>query len=339
MTAKSFKQMIADKEIKRADAMKVRLGDIHIEPGFNLRDKLAVDPDTGMTFQESIDALAEHLADGGQIPALEVRPRAEGGVWVVEGERRTLAYRQLDASGRLPKIPSKDDASALEFWVSVVPFEGNDVDRLARVFTSQANRKLTDLEKSDGCKRFLAFGLTVDQIAKKVGLTRQRVDQLLTLASGNNDMHQGVRSGQVSGSVAIELIRQHGENAGAVLAEELAKAQAQGKTKVTAGTIKGATVPRSLLDDMHGIATNMHKSFKPDDLLAIDRYHRGEITEGTVEISLEAAMQFHLMLEEAARVLADKEAKLREKADKAKQMELAENFAAEMEGERAQGNA
>jgi len=120
------------------------------------------------------------------------------------------------------------------------------------------------------------------------------------------------------------MVRKHGEGAGKVLMEEWGKAKAQGKAKVTAGTMKGATVPRNLLDDMHGIATNMHKSFKPDDLLAIERYHRGEITEGTVEISLEAAMQFHLMLEESARVISEKEAKLREKADKAKQMELSE---------------
>lgn len=324
--AKSFKQMIADKEIKRADAMKVRLEDIHIEPGFNLRDKDAVD-ENGMTFQESLDALAEHLAEGGQVPPLEVRPRAEGGVWIVEGERRTLAYRQLDAQGRLPRTPSKDNPQILEFWVSVTPFEGNDADRLARVFTSNTNRKLTDLEKAHGCKRLAAFNWTPEQIAKKIGLTRQRVDQLLELANAPARVQQGVKSGEVSGTVAVELVRKHGDQAGAALEAELDKAKAAGKGKVTAGTMKGATVPRSLLDDMHTIATTMHKSFKPDDLVAIERYHRGEITEGTVEISLEAAMQFHLMLEEAARVLAEKEAKLREKADKAKQLELAQEGA------------
>lgn len=316
MTAKSFKQMIADKEIKRADAMKAQLEDLHEEPGFNLRAE-------GEDLEASIAALAEFIFAGGKIPALEVRPRAEGGLWIVDGHRRTRALNKLDAEGRLPRTPKKEDPSILEYWVSVDAFTGNDADRLARVITSQEGRKLEPLELATGYKRLIAFGWTVDQVAKAVGKTRQHVDQMLTLSSANSDVLKMVEAGTVAPATAVEMVRKHGEGAGAVLTEELGKAQAQGKAKVTAGTMKGATVPRNLLDDMHGIATNMHKSFKPDDLLAIERYHRGEITEGTVEISLEAAMQFHLMLEEAARVLADKEARLREKADKAKQMELA----------------
>lgn len=34
MAAKSFKQMIKDGDLKRADAMKARLEDLHEEPGF-----------------------------------------------------------------------------------------------------------------------------------------------------------------------------------------------------------------------------------------------------------------------------------------------------------------
>jgi hypothetical protein len=320
---KSFKQMIADKEIKRADAMKVRLEDIHIEPGFNLRDKDAVD-ENGMTFQESIDALAEHLAEGGQVPPLEVRPRAEGGVWIVEGERRTLSYRQLDAQGRLPKTPNKDNPEILEFWVSVVPFEGNDADRLARVFTSNTNRRLTDLEKANGCKRLAAFGWTPDQIAKKIGMTRQRVDQLLILANAPTAVQQMVKAGEVSGSVAVDVVRQHGDDAGQVLGGELEKAKAQGKGKVTAGTMKGPSVPRNLLDDLHGATIKLHSSLPMDARLQIDRYHRGEIAEGKVEVDLQHLMELHLILEESQRVLADKELKLREKQNKEAQLELQE---------------
>lgn len=311
MTTKSFKQMIADKEIRRADAMKILLSDIHEEPGFNLRRE-------GEDLQESIDALCGFILDGGQLPPLEVRPRAEGGVWLVDGHRRSRALRQAIERG----YPAADEDGAL--WVSVVAFTGNDADRVARVITSQEGRKLEPLELAEGYKRLAAFGWDAGKIAQKVGKTRQHVEQMLTLSSANSDVLQMVADGTVAAATAVETVRKHGEVAGAVLAGELDKAKAAGKAKVTAGTIKGATVPRGLLDDMHGIATKMHKAFKPDDLLAIERYHRGEITEGTVEISLEAAMQFHLMLEEGARILAEKEAKAREKADKAKQMELQE---------------
>ncbi|BAO20637.1 hypothetical protein [Pseudomonas phage PPpW-3] len=309
--AKSFKQMIKDGEIKRADAMKVRLEDLHEEPGFNLRIE-------GEDLEWSILDLAAFIGNGGQVPPLEVRPRAEGGLYVVDGHRRRRAYLSLDGRGMLPRDPSG------EFWVSVVPFTGNDADRVARVITSQEGRKLFDLEVADGCKRLAAFGWTPDQIAKAIGKTRQRVDQLLILANSNSDVKQLVASGAVSGSVAIDMVRKHGEQAGAELAEELEKAQAQGKAKVTAGTMKGPSVPRNLLDDLHQTAAKLHKAFTTDDLVAIDRYHRGEITEGTVTISLDAAMQVHLILEESARVLADKEQRLREKQNKEKQLELEE---------------
>ena len=311
MTAKSFKQMIKDGEIKRADAMKVRLEDIHEEPGFNLRLE-------GEDLEQSIDALAAFIAQGGQLPPLEVRPRAEGGVWVVDGHRRRRAYRKLDAEGAAIR-----DAAG-ELWLSVVPFAGNDAERVARVITSQEGRKLEPLELAKGYKRLTAFGWTADQVAQKVGKTRQHVDQMLVLAGANSDVQQLVASGAVAAATAVAVVREHGENAGKVLGGELEKAQAAGKGKITASTMKGPSVPRGLLDDLHQTASKIHGGFSHDDLLAIDRFHRGEITEGTVTISLEAAMQVHLIMEEAARVLAEKEAKAREKADKARKLELQE---------------
>ncbi|MDS9748111.1 hypothetical protein [Pseudomonas aeruginosa] len=72
MASKSFKQMIKDGDLKRADAMKARLEDLHEEPGFNLRAE-------GEDLEQSIADLADYLHQGGIVPALEVRPREEGG--------------------------------------------------------------------------------------------------------------------------------------------------------------------------------------------------------------------------------------------------------------------
>lgn len=316
MTTKSFRQMIADKEVRRADAMKVRLEDLHEEPGFNLRRE-------GEELEQSIAELAEFLADGGQVPALEVRPRDEGGVWLVDGHRRTRAWRLLDAQGRLKRDPKTG-----EFLVSIVPFEGTTkADRIARVMTSREAKDLDLLELADGCSQLRGEGLSNDEIAKKIRKTRQYVDQMLILADAPAEVHQMVESGAVAPATAVTLVRQHGEKAAEVMAEELEKAKAQGKGKVTAGTLKGPSVPRGLLDDLHSTVTRLHKSFSPDDLVAIERFHRGEITEGTITIPVEMGMHLHLILEEGARVLAEKEAKAREKADKARQLELAQDGA------------
>ncbi|BAO62852.1 hypothetical protein PPC_3505 [Pseudomonas protegens Cab57] len=251
--------MIKDGDLKRADAMKARLEDLHEEPGFNLRAE-------GEELEESISALAEFIFAGGQIPALEVRPRAEGGMWVVDGHRRRRAYLKLDQAGRLPRVPSKDDPERLEAWISIVPFEGNDAERVARVITSQEGKKLSPLELADGYKRLTAFGWTPDQIAKKVGKTRQHVEQVMTLGNANTDVQQLVASGQVSATTAVQVVRQHGEEAGKVLGGELQKAKATGKSKVTAGSMRGPTTSRQRLEAIRAAAQDFIKAIPPDCL-------------------------------------------------------------------------
>ncbi|MFJ2548568.1 ParB/RepB/Spo0J family partition protein [Pseudomonas sp. NPDC087612] len=247
---KSFKQMIKDGEVRRADAMKVKLEDLHEEPGFNLRTE-------GTALETSIELLAEFIAEGGQIPPLEVRPRADGGVWVVDGHRRRRALLKLDAAGRLPRTPNKDNPDVLEAWVSVIAFEGSDADRVARIISSQENEKLSPLELAEGYKRLRAFGWTSDQIAKKVGKTRQHVEQVITVGNANTDVQTLIAAGQVSATTAVHAVRQHGDAAGQVLSSELEKAQANGKKKVTAGTIKGPSVPKARLEAVHTASSNL----------------------------------------------------------------------------------
>lgn len=70
----------------------------------------------------------------------------------------------------------------------------------------------------------------------------------MTLGNANTDVQQLVASGQVSATTAVQVVRQHGEEAGKVLGGELQKARATGKSKVTAGSMRGPTVPRQKLE-------------------------------------------------------------------------------------------
>lgn len=256
--SKSIRQMLKDGEMRRADAIKVRLEDIHEEPGFNLRTE-------GEALETSINALAEFIADGGVTPALEIRPRAAGGVWVVDGHRRRRALLKLDSAGRLPRTPSKEDPNLLEFWVDVRMFEGSDADRVARIISSQENEKLSPLELAEGYKRLKAFGWTVDQIAKKVGKTRQHVEQVVTVGNANTYVQNLVAAGQVSATTAAQVVRAHGDDAGKVLGAELEKAQAKGKSKVTAGTMRGPSISRPKLEAIHAAAGALLAAIPEDD--------------------------------------------------------------------------
>ncbi|MDY4296796.1 MULTISPECIES: KorB domain-containing protein [unclassified Xanthomonas] len=255
MSAPTFKSMIKDGTAKRADALKFRIEDIHEEPGFNLRDEHAVDAD-GVSFEENIERLANHIRAGGILPPLEVRPRPEGGVYVVDGYQRRRAW-----------LRAKDDVcdAAGELWLSVVPFLGNDAERTARIITSQHNRKLTMLELGRGYARLAAFGWSPEEIATRVGKTRQHVDQVLILARANSDVQKLVREGVVAPTAAIETVRHHGEDAGGMLAAAVAKAKAAGKHRATTGTIRGKSLPRKIVTALDDVTAQIDKAL-PDDV-------------------------------------------------------------------------
>lgn len=220
----SIRKMRETGEVKRTDGVQARYDRIHIEPGFNLRQE-------GAELEESIEALTQHILDGGRYPPLEVRVRAEGGFWVVDGHRRHAAIgRALDRGAPL-RNPTDNHA-----WIHVVVFEGNEEDRIARIITSAANKPLTAVEIAEGYKRLRAFNWTPAQIGKKVGKTAEHVLQLLALGDAGSDVRQMVSAGEVSATLAAKAARKHGEKAGEVLGEQLQTAKAQGKARVTPST-------------------------------------------------------------------------------------------------------
>lgn len=220
----SVRKMLESKEAKRADAVHVRYESLHVEPGFNLRQQ-------DDELEASIEALTLHIINAGKYPPLEVRPRDDGGMWIVDGHRRHAAIgRALD---RGAPLRSEKDGEA---WIHVVLFEGNEEDRIARIITSAANKPLTPAEIAEGYKRLKAFGWTPAQIAKKVGKSAQHVQDLLALGNAPSPVRAMVKAGQVSATRAAKAARKHGDKATAVLGEQLQQAQAQGKKRITAAT-------------------------------------------------------------------------------------------------------
>lgn len=306
MADKTFKQMTKDGDIKRADAMKILLDDIHEEPGFNLREE-------GEDLDASVEALCTHIMGGGIVPPLEVRPRQAGGVFVVDGHRRRRAF-----------IKARELGAPIE-WISIVAFTGNDADRVARIITSAEGRGLTPLEIAKGYKRLAAFGLTPDEIAQRVSKTRQHVDQLLTLAGTNTDVQRLVSTGKVSAAVAVKVARKHGEDTGEVLRKELDKAQAAGKTKVTDGTMKPKALPQAVVAELeasaHALVLNL-----PVDAHAVLKRGHDEGVQAIAETMVQVPAGYLLELVAAYNVALNTRAgqaeKARERAAKASQGQL-----------------
>lgn len=219
--ANSFKQMIADKVMKRPDGrLLIQLDNIHVRPELNKRkDDQRTRDANERTFQ--------YLMDGGKVPALEVEARDEGGVWIVEGHRRNLAYRRMREAGRPVE------------WIEITQFQGNNVDRLARIMTSNNQLALDDYEKSQVVKGLHALNLDEAQIAKAVHESVHVVKQLLAIAYANHDVQELVKDGEASNALVVARVEEFGEKAGEVLRKDVAEAKAAGKKKATKSAANG----------------------------------------------------------------------------------------------------
>lgn len=315
--AKSFRQMIEAGEAKRADAIKIQLDDIHERPGFNERDE-------GEDLEQSIAELADFISTGALLPPLEVVPREEGGVWLVDGHRRRRAYLLAREKGALS--PDKDG----KHWIRILPFEGDETKQIARIVSSNTNKELTPLQKGRVYKRLADKGLSLADIAKETGKTRQHVEQCLVLARSGDDVKQLVADGAVSARVAIEIVREHKEEAGAVIAKELERAKEGGKAKVTLGTMKkpvdpnNPTMPRSILDDLAQQAEKISASLSKEDRIILDAALRGDeqAKEATISIKAETLLHFELCMDELRRIRSERIDKAHAKAQAAKQTDI-----------------
>jgi hypothetical protein len=300
----SYRSLIDAKIIKRTDnGMAALPTAIRIREGFNLRDVTAED------YRTDIDALKAHLKRGGKVPALEVVLADDGfqGVDVVDGHRRLTAYQELIAEG-----------DPIE-WIRIEPFTGNMLDQVTRIMTSQEGRKLTALEVASGYARLIAFQLTPDDIARRVGKTRQHVDQMLILASAPHGIQQMVKAGTVSATQAVIEIRQIGGRAAE--AKLAAATTATGGRKVTAKALKPWTPPAKVVVPTLTALESFLESVPPGERVLIECADTQP--EGTVTVNAKELRDLFNAFGAVNDARLAAEQKAREKANQAAQGELA----------------
>lgn len=217
--ANSFNKMIDEKIIKRGKTgFLIQLENIHANPEFDIRVK-------NERYHEAGEKLYQFMLAGGKVPPLEVIPRDDGGVWIIEGHRRNENFHRL-----------LNEAGRPVDWIRIDPFEGNNIERIARVRTSNNQLPITDYEEALLVRDLQNLNLVADKIAEVLHIPRYKVDNALVLLSANYDVHQLVEEGAVDIPLAVERVKKHGEKAGELLKGDVAKAQKKGKPKATKST-------------------------------------------------------------------------------------------------------
>lgn len=204
-----------------ADLWQVPYEDLHIVPGFNVREK---DND----YKQHVENIASLMIANGYY---KDKPMA-GYVAVINGLNRVVVtdgHCRYEAAG----IARTRGADIAKVPVVVKPSGTSGEDLVVAMVVSNSGKPLTPYELGTVCKRLMEFGWDEKQISTKLNFTSTYVTDLLFLQSCPAKVRKLVQEGKVAASTAIAAVRQHGDKALDVLTGAVEKAEASGKTRAT----------------------------------------------------------------------------------------------------------
>jgi len=145
-------------------------------------------------------------------------------IYITGGHRRLAAALLAISEGaeltRVPVVVSQSGVSMEDLTVALVI--GNEGEPLSLY------------EVGVVCKRLSSMGLAESEIARRLQRTPQQVKDVLLLIGSSHVIRQMVIDNVVSATFAIEMLNTHGAKALDKLMEAQNRAEAAGKTKVTA---------------------------------------------------------------------------------------------------------
>ena len=221
---------LKDLAAKRSALLWFPPSQLEVKPGLNARD--FDDPEN----QEHVRLVAASIAANGFYPSHPIaifREADSDGVeriYIADGECRWRAAKMAIENG----APS-------ELVVACVPVPRgmNNVDLVLHRNLANTGKRFTPLEEGHNIKHAIALGATVSEVAAKLGRSASYVSQLLDFQAAPAEVHNAVRAGEISATLAAQVVREEGPTAAPEIVREAVKAaKASGKKKATARHVK-----------------------------------------------------------------------------------------------------
>lgn len=196
--------------------------------------------------EKALSELCDSIKEKGIIEPLVVR-RAPGGYELIAGERRWRASRMAG----LAQVP-------------VVVIEANEEESLELAIIENIQREgLNPVEEADSYRAIMAFGLTQDDVAKKVGKDRATVANYLRLLKLPHEVREEIVKGNITMGHARALLSIEGHAAQAELCRQIitkglsvreaeALSSSTGKSK-SKQPKPGETIKNPIEDELRGI--------------------------------------------------------------------------------------
>ncbi|MEN4530486.1 ParB/RepB/Spo0J family partition protein [Pantoea agglomerans] len=183
--------------------------ELYVETNYNIRD---ID-------QTHVEEFRDAFIAGEHVPPLAVKV-TEKGIKIIDGHHRYYGAKLAQEAGYTLRLECKD-------------FVGSEADSVAFMVTSSQGRALLPLERAAAYQRLVNQGLEPAEIAAKVKRSITDVEQHLQLLTVGEPLIEMVKSGEVAATTAVALQREHGVKASSVAQEQMQKAKAAGKKKLT----------------------------------------------------------------------------------------------------------
>lgn len=227
---------------------------IDVEDGFNVRIP-------GRELDEHIDGLASLIKLNGFDPTQPISVSRNGDRFVVRSGhcRFTAVKRLLSIGEQILTIPA-----LLE------PQGTNNVDRAYQIGTQNGQKPLTELEYGVLIKRQRGYGQTDDQIMAGFGKTRAWLSRVMDLAGASSDVHRAVVERRISATEAVNVVRRHGEDAGAVIGAAVDHAKSENRKRARPRDVAAVTIPiRKERVSLCSLAMAVVRADDDDDIEAV----------------------------------------------------------------------
>ncbi|MDE8556990.1 dATP/dGTP pyrophosphohydrolase domain-containing protein [Pantoea vagans] len=199
----------SDTDITTRKTYLLGVDELYVETNYNIRD---ID-------QTHVEEFRDAFIAGEHVPPLAVRV-TEKGIKIIDGHHRYYGAKLAQEAGYTLRLECKD-------------FVGSEADSVAFMVTSSQGRALLPLERAAAYQRLVNQGLEPAEIAAKVKRSITDVEQHLQLLTVGEPLIEMVKSGEVAATTAVALQREHGVKASSVAQEQMQKAKAAGKKKLT----------------------------------------------------------------------------------------------------------
>lgn len=248
-----------------AEVWKVKRSDILVRPGFNPRVE-----------NDSYKAHIRYLADSIKANGFYVHKPVAVSIAIVDGVNKIY---EADGHTRLLAydLAVSEGLEISEFIPCVAESrEVSEVDRTVALHTSNSGKPFTPYELGLVCQRLVRLGDSEAKVAERLNITPKYVGDLVCLIAAPSNVKKLVMAEQVSASLAVEMLKLHGDKAGEVLLATLDTANKTGKTKVTQKDMPGyaatkyikKAAPRAF-EVMKSIAAHEGYQKLPDEIRAL----------------------------------------------------------------------